>query len=275
MIVKSIDKIEVGDISAATLYRVFTGVWVHRDKWRDVLSPEQKLDFVTGLARSLSQEQTPSIHHKALAEYVERDLAVLIEDHRHLVEIDNEIRTASFLTRDEAGRYGFAHKSYREYFYACYLCRELAARRTQALADGILSPEVLGFLADMIGAEEVEAVEEVEGMLEGILVNSYQTRLSENALLCLYRIRRGAIEDASARSEFVVHMPEYAQLSGAQCDQFDLEGAILHGVDFSGASLREAILVRCEFNGGNFSSAELERANVCSTVFKSCQMSKC
>lgn len=59
MIVKSIDKLGSGDVNAADLYGVFTNAWIHRDRWRDLMRPEDKLKFLTALARSLwEQERT-------------------------------------------------------------------------------------------------------------------------------------------------------------------------------------------------------------------------
>ncbi|MEK6257598.1 MAG: trypsin-like peptidase domain-containing protein, partial [Planctomycetota bacterium] len=116
MIVKSIDKIDARNISAAALYQVFTDAWIHRDKWRDVLTPDDKLEFLTGLSRSLFAEERTAIHHSSLTDHLKRELASRVKDARQLVEMDNEIRTASFLTRDDEGNYGFAHKSYREFF---------------------------------------------------------------------------------------------------------------------------------------------------------------
>ena len=46
MIVKSIDRLTVAEINPATLYMVYTDAWVHRDQWRDVLSPEANWLFL-------------------------------------------------------------------------------------------------------------------------------------------------------------------------------------------------------------------------------------
>ena len=45
MIVRSVDRLPVGDINSAQLYEIFTNAWIHRDQWRDVVRPEVKLTF--------------------------------------------------------------------------------------------------------------------------------------------------------------------------------------------------------------------------------------
>ena len=73
---------------------------------------------LSSLQRSLDpwEQEKTNIDHKQLEEYVGTQLANLIDEPKTLIEIDAEIRTASFLVRDEQGRYGFAHTSYGEYF---------------------------------------------------------------------------------------------------------------------------------------------------------------
>ncbi|HEY6249629.1 MAG TPA: NACHT domain-containing protein, partial [Candidatus Angelobacter sp.] len=61
MIVKSVDRLTTTEIDSAQLYEVFTNAWVHRDRWRDVMRPEDKLKFLTALARSLWEEEKTSI----------------------------------------------------------------------------------------------------------------------------------------------------------------------------------------------------------------------
>src|SRR5262245_29196974 len=70
MIVKSLDRLQSSEINQATLYAVYTDAWVHRDKWRDVLTPDVKLKLVMGLAHCLWREDRLAIHYSQLLEYV-------------------------------------------------------------------------------------------------------------------------------------------------------------------------------------------------------------
>jgi len=150
MIVKSLDKLGRKDVNASTLYEVYTKAWIHRDKWRDVLPAKAKLEFLTGLAWSLWNEGLTQIHYTKLADYLHQELGNQIQDPVRLLEVDSEIRTASFLTRDDQGHYGFAHKSYMEFFIARYLAERLAARDTDCLNIKRVSTEILEFLSSTL-----------------------------------------------------------------------------------------------------------------------------
>jgi hypothetical protein len=170
MIVKSLDALTGKEINAATLYEVFTDAWIHRDQWRDVLPPESKLTFLKALAYNLWDADATTIHHEQLFNYLKQELAANIQDPQHLAEVDGEIRTASFLTRDDAGNYGFAHKSYAEFFFARHLAWEMKAGRFDCLHTRRIAPEVISFLKYMVDSQEVEVP------LESILCNKSVAR---------------------------------------------------------------------------------------------------
>lgn len=274
MIVKSLDKLTVKHINTATLYEVFTDAWVHRDKWRDVLSPNEKLTFLMALARSLWDDDAPSIHYTRLFEYVHQRLASQIQDAQLLIEIDSEIRTASFLTRDGSGYYGFAHKSYAEFFLARYLAQQLNSGCADCLHTRRLSPEIAGFMIDIVDLKEVES------LLEAILLSEYKPLISENALVCLYGFRRAAALGRQVFGEnqdsdsIVVGLPPNMKLNGAQLDQVTLEAATMVGTDFSGANLTETVLTHTDLSNSNLVDANLEKARLdhsilCSAAIRS------
>ncbi len=261
MIVKSIDKLGSSEINPAQLYKVFTDVWILRDKWRRVLSPEKKTQFLTALARSFWRDGVLEIHHSRLIEHLRSELAAEIQDPRHLVEIDSEIRTASFLSRDDKGHYGFAHKSYAEYFLATDLAARLNQGDMECLRTKRLTLEILTFLKDLLD------VERVEPKLEGCLAGAYRPEVSENTLVILYGVRRQSLLEptlslAAEPSELVVPLPEAIRLPGGQLAGLNLEGAVLRGADLSGANLSSTILLRCDLADANLGGANLEKADL-------------
>jgi hypothetical protein len=163
----------------------------------------------------LWNEDAFQIHYSRLTEYVKTELATEIQDPRHLVEIDSEVRTASFLTRDGRGHYGFAHKSYGEYFLARHLAGPLNKGDLECLRIKPLTPEVLTFLKDLIDPEQAEP------FLEAHLKGEYRPQVTENALLTLYGIRRQSLLDrslveATEAANLVVELPDGMVLAGAQ-----------------------------------------------------------
>jgi RNA polymerase sigma factor (sigma-70 family) len=282
MIVKSIDKLTASEINASTLYKVFTDAWIHRDLWREVLSPDAKLSFLVALARSLWEDDLSSVHYTVLNEYVRQELAAQIQDPQQLVEIDSEIRTASFLTRDDAGNYGFAHKSYAEFFFARYLTARLRQGDLECLHTRRLTHEVISFLKDMIDTTSVEK------KLEAILREGYRPLVSENALICLYGFSRSAILTNDDLDEIIIVLPRGAQLNGAQLDQITLEGAtlieanltgailtgaVLSNTDLTKAVLSKAVLDKADLSGASLVSATLAEANCVGTNFESADLS--
>lgn len=262
MIVRSIDRLTISEINAVELYRVFTGVWVNRDQWRDVMQPDEKLSFVMALARTLWGEDLQRIHYQKLQEYVGTTLSKLIDDPQRLIELDGEIRTASFLVRDEGGHYGFAHSSYAEYFLARFISDRINDGDYSSLATRRFSSEVIDFVLGLVDRESLEAD------LSIVLTGKYKARVSENALLILYRLRRnilvkerglGGSEGASALR---VEMPSVAQLQGARLSQVTLEGAVLASANFDGADLRQAIARGADLEGASLRGASLEGADL-------------
>jgi DNA-directed RNA polymerase specialized sigma24 family protein len=267
MIVKSLDKLGDSEINPATLYRVFTSAWIHRDQWRDVLSPNDKTAFLIGLARKLWQEEVDIIHHASLMDCIRNDLAARISNQQELAEVDNEIRTASFLTRNDAGFYGFAHKSYQEYFYAQFLAEQLNKGRVECLYTRRLSPEIITFLGHMIKNEPIERA------LEEILITSYRPMISENALATLYGIRKNLLlSNARIGSRLIVPLPRGCHLEGAQLEQITLEGASLVRANFSNANLSEAMLANGNFSGCSFTAANLVNTNLVGASVRSADL---
>jgi RNA polymerase sigma factor (sigma-70 family) len=270
MIVRSIDKLGDAEINQASLYEVFTGAWIHRDHWRDVLSAEDKTNFLTILAQQLWQEDLEVIHYSALLERIRADLAERISNQQELVEIDNEIRTASFLTRNDAGFYGFAHKSYQEYFFARFIAGELTEGRIESLYTRRISPEVVGFLAHMLAGTRAEVD------LEQVLTSKYRPMISENALAILYGLRKNsALAASDVRRNFSVNLPDGCDLNGSQLEQISLEGAILRNADLNNANLNEAILTRIDLSSAKMNESILTKTSLTGARLRSCTMSNC
>ena len=259
MIVKSIDKLGSGNVNAADLYDVFTNAWIHRDRWRDLMRPEDKLKFLTALARSLWEQERTGIEYQKLETYVGMELASIVDSPQKLTELDGEIRTASFLVRDESGQYGFAHSSYAEYFLAKYLAERIGTGDVRVLTIRRLTNEVIDFLLWMVDKNRLE------GMLITLLEREYQPLLSENALIILYRLRRSLLIEEKGRgsetTQLKIDMPTGVQLRGAKLAQVNLEGAVLRVAQFDGADLRQCIAIGADLTDSSFKEAALCKGN--------------
>lgn len=256
MIVKTIDKLAAADITSASLYRVYTDAWVQRDGWHDVLSAEQKRTFLIGLARGLWEQQREQVHFSELAQRVERELAAAIETPHDLIEIDNEIRTASFLIRDDVGNYSFAHKSYREYFLAQDLADNLNSGNIQVLNIGRLTAEVCHFLIELCN-------ESVEPTLIEVLRRGYVPAVSENAFLLLYQMYRSTTAQEGNISTLTIALPSGIKLPGA-----DLGGIVLDRMSLEDCDLRRANLNGAFFTDVRIDNSALDDCNCANVKMK-------
>ena len=183
---------------------------------------EDKLKFLTTLARSLWEQEKTSIDYQKLQEYIGAELINLIDTPQKLTELDGEIRTASFLVRDDRGQYGFAHSSYAEYFLARDLSNRIEANNIATLSIRRLTNEVIDFLLSMVDKGNLEQ------KLTAVLRDKYQPLLSENALMILYRLRRNLLIAEQGRgsdnARVKIDMPSHVQLQGANPREISQQG---------------------------------------------------
>jgi formylglycine-generating enzyme required for sulfatase activity len=174
MVVKSLPTLRErkGEVTTAGLYDVYTGYWIHRDDWRAILNAAGKAAFTEELAWRLWTADQERLHYAELTDLAQELLRS--EDFKPgavsataLSQTDieyaaHEVRTAAFLTRDAAGNYGFAHRSFMEFF--------VAQRLARGLLDGSgpevpISEAIRGFIYQLIEEQtpEYETLEAPEG----------------------------------------------------------------------------------------------------------------
>ena len=256
MIVRSLDRLEGDSINAAELYRVFTNVWIQRDERRDgPLSPERKHRLVTSLAFRLWTSGTDKMHHRELANHLAEQIGGA--DARTILEVDSEMRTASFLVRNPEGEYRFAHKSYAEFFVACHIAALLEQGDVRCLhVPPRIAKEHLAFVVDLVVAPEP-----VEQLLAGQLTETYVPNRSENALLCLAALRRARAQSPRALVELPASMRlEGAQLAGVRLSNLAMRSAVLTGARLSVSDLRHCDLSASDLRGADCSNALMSGA---------------
>jgi len=232
-----------GDIKVAHLYEAYTEEWLARQDWRLRLTRAGRTALVEELAAKLWETESARLHYRELAEVLAGLLKDQVTTFRELEEADQEVRSASFLTRDAAGNYGFSHRSFLEFFLARRTARRLkeageeGASITEALRMRRFSPPVISLLADL-------GPREAAGRAAARVIEQPYTRLSsENALLILMAL--GWV------------IPQPAQLEGAE-----LAGLSLAGAGLARANLRRARLSGCDLSGAKLDHASLAEADL-------------
>jgi formylglycine-generating enzyme required for sulfatase activity len=184
MVVKSLPQLRErkGEVTAAGLYDVYTGYWIHREDWRAIMTPVGKSSFTEELAWRLWTTDRERLHYSELS-----DLAQELLHGEHfkagavsataLSQADieyaaHDMRTAAFLTRDAEGNYGFAHRSFMEFFVAQRLARALLSLEPVTGSEGsvpevTINEEIRGFIYQLIEERmpEYQVVEAPEGMV--------------------------------------------------------------------------------------------------------------
>jgi len=100
--------------------------------------------FMQELAWQMHAEQGLKINFKRLRSQTKDSFYERFElDYRDLDAFYAEVRTCTFLTRDQLGDYSFAHKSFMEYFIARYLAARL---ETGQAPETVLNEEMRQFI---------------------------------------------------------------------------------------------------------------------------------
>lgn len=276
-------------VNAAKLYAQCADFWFDREQKKGrILDKQIKISLMQELAWRIWHEGKHTIHFQELLRVVKdlkrsKTLDFGAETNDHVAE---EMRTATFLRRDDEGNYSFADTSFGEYFLACkiYQCLKRADAPTvilELLRTRLFDQKVIFFLEKMISEDGVNY-----RPFQQILQSEYDAQVSENALQILYwseRIRcemEEVINDPETlRQALTGHIPRGACLSNARLKGVVLEAADLSEADFSGADLTEANLNqarldRAKFRGTTLMKARMEGVSAAQANFREAQLSQ-
>jgi WD40 repeat protein len=249
MIVKTLPDIgEAVQINQATLYKAYVNALLKR-RWSedtDYIPPQDRLFFMQELAWEMYQAQRLSISFSELPERVTAHFG-LKDDPDRAAFFERDIRTQSYLVRDDSGNYRFAHKSFMEYFVACRMADVISNPDTE-LEKAIevwktqpLTSEVRGFLLPMIDSPAslwrlIEATRGKNSADVGYIGGNATRVLSAHGGRDTYRF-------------------------------FDFSSTVLNGADFSGqvlenVSFEKAMLIDADMTAANLSGANLQQAEL-------------
>lgn len=141
----------LGDrVLRAELYRAYTSKWIQGQTMRRGarLQQDERRGFVIELAMKLFRDDRPSCHYSEFAPLIKNKFQV--SDAAQIDYLQNDVQTCTFLTRNPNGNYEFRHKSFMEFFVAEGLATEIHEHSPAGLRLKRLSPEIRGFLVDLI-----------------------------------------------------------------------------------------------------------------------------
>lgn len=148
MIVHSLSDLQGDNIKAGQLYEAYTERWIEDEDRKSIMRPEQKRAFMSEVAWQMHLSRRQRVHYSELHEKVKQTfkLVGMHDTDCHA----NDVRTRSFLIRDENGYYYFSHKSFMEYFVAQRLAHEILNNQSSGYGQEYISPEIDSFLSDLL-----------------------------------------------------------------------------------------------------------------------------
>ncbi|EIJ64956.1 pentapeptide repeat protein [Candidatus Nitrosopumilus salaria BD31] len=272
------DIIENKSVDPSTIYYTYVNRWLkkaHEEKRTFLKTKSQSLFFVTSLAWYMIKSQNLRIHWKKMPEFIDQHFNV---DSSELDYYAADLRTNSFLKRDEDGVFEFTHKSMTEFFTAYKFAIELGAAKKQFLTDisnedrvqkplpdliesfgaFILTPEISLFLRDMVSGSHVLKELFERSRKKGDTVGF----LNSNLISLLVQMG----ESIDSQNMFGINLPnaelENCKLTNCILDGSNLQHCLLDGSNLHKSKLNNCNLAGASFQHSNFVGVEGDNVNI-------------
>ncbi|HEU4404574.1 MAG TPA: pentapeptide repeat-containing protein [Polyangiaceae bacterium] len=289
MVLASLDRIDPGArVAPADVYEAYLERWLEQTAEDEAsLSHDQKIHFAEALAEQLWRSGAAACSWQELRRSVrDRISNLVLPDHLPARLAFLDIQGGAFFVHEGEDRYRFAHRSFLEYFLARALVTTMRLRPYEALATRPLTPEVVGFVGEVLRSQgdprEAPAIHTVRRLLtnprEAVADAGAARALSDatsNALRLLHGLARWSSDPRG-------WVPENANLCGASLIGEDLRGALLRsarlsdadlsGADLSGADLRRARLVAARLDDALLDGADARLADLTMAAADRCRL---
>ncbi|MEM8930981.1 MAG: HEAT repeat domain-containing protein [Acidobacteriota bacterium] len=168
-----------GTVSPGLLYQVYTDFWLSNNDWSTVIDITAKSELLEALARRLANEPVDGLSYRKIPEMIESWRPGI--DSPSAIEIDRDLRTATFLVRDGDGQYRFSHRSFQEFFTTRALLSDALDDQPGSWAGGPFATEVYRFARDLLPERPAEIAHLVRWLADPALDPWVRT----NAAKCL------------------------------------------------------------------------------------------
>ncbi len=142
-------KIEENEkLNHASLYDRYTKFWLNRDDWRSYLESNEREFITEEIAFYLFINNKDRIYYQELPKLIQEKFPG--KRNFEMEYLDQDVRTCTFLNRDEKGDYAFVHQSFMEFFVAKQFANDIKNKNSNNFRLKKLSPEIAGFLKNLI-----------------------------------------------------------------------------------------------------------------------------
>ena len=150
LMVETLPQIKIDEnekLNHASLYDRYTKFWLQRDDWRSYLKSNEREIITEEIAFYLFIEDKDKISYENLPKLIQEQFP---DRGRFEIEyLDQDVRTCTFLNRDDKGDYSFVHQSFMEFFVAEKLANEIKNKNSTNFKLKKLSPQIAGFLMNL------------------------------------------------------------------------------------------------------------------------------
>ena len=267
-------------INTARLYELTIENWLRRDEGKHEFSVAHKKRLMKALAFELHRRSGGGLSAEELEEWLDTWLFhhPVIKDaysNMNRETLKKDLRTATFIIREQDQEFSFAHTSLQEYFLAGHLLDALTSpeRQDESLAIPLPSNETLNFSVEMLALDERLLGSSIKA-IERILGNRYRKELSELSLALWIKLHERGIKEPNPGT---IHL-EHAELSGWRIGNLNLgkacfDFAALKGTQFkrtilARSTFRKSCLINAEFLSCNAGGADFSDAEATGTVWR-------
>ncbi len=267
-------------INTATLYKLTIENWLQRDEGKHEFSRAHKKSLMKALAGELHKRGGGGIRAEELEAWLDtwlyhHPVITAAYSNMNRETLKKDLRTATFIIREEEREFSFAHTSLQEYFLAGYILETLSSPNgpEDSLAFPLPSNETLNFAVEMLALDDRLLNSSVKA-IENILGSSYRKELSELALALWMKLHERGMKQPNPGT---THL-EGADLSGWQISNLNLHSACfdhatLRGTQFEGtiltaSSFMSACLINAEFLSCNASGADFSDADAAGSIWR-------
>lgn len=253
MIVKTLPQMQdARQINQAILYATYVDALLRR-RWSedtDYIPPLERLFFMKELAWEMYLAQRLSIPFSEFPERVMRHFC-LRDDPQRAAFFERDVRTQSYLERDDAGNYHFSHKSFMEYFVTRKMVDTFSGsdidigKAIEVWKTQPLTPEVRDFLVDM--APDSALLWQLIDATRGRSVSDVGYMGGNAATMLRLGGHSFAMMDLSR-----------TMLIGADLSHADLTGARLEETSLRQATLKNCRLAMADLRGADLTQAKID-----------------
>lgn len=216
-------------LNHASLYDRYTKFWLDRDDWRSYLRSNEREFITEEIAFYLFINDKDKIFYEDLPKIIQEQFPG--KRNFEIDYLDQDVRTCTFLNRDEKGDYSFVHQSFMEFFVAKKYANENKNKNTNNFRLKKLSPEIAGFLMNL--------TDDVQTFIQ-FIESTKNTSIDESKYL-------------GGNSATILN------LLGKDFSKMDLSSTVLIGANFKNAKLINSNLSNAIFGETNIRSDEFEK----------------